>query len=31
MTHPLHDISPGANPPHELNMFVEIPRGSRNK
>ncbi len=31
MTHPLHDVSPGASPPDELNMFVEIPRGSRNK
>ena len=31
MQHPLHDLEPGANPPHELNMIVEIPRGSRNK
>ena len=31
MTHPLHDLSPGSAPPDELNMFVEIPRGSRNK
>jgi inorganic pyrophosphatase len=31
MNHPLHDIEPGSNPPHELNLVVEIPRGSRNK
>ena len=31
MTHPLHDLAPGAAPPDELNMIVEIPRGSRNK
>ena len=31
MTHPLHDLSPGAAPPDELTMVVEIPRGSRNK
>jgi inorganic pyrophosphatase len=31
MTHPLHDVSPGPNPPHELTVFVEIARGSRNK
>ena len=31
MKHPLHDLEPGSAPPHELNMFVEIPRGSRNK
>jgi inorganic pyrophosphatase len=29
--HPLHDIEAGARVPHELNMIVEIPRGSRNK
>ncbi len=29
--HPLHDVSPGPNPPHVLNGYVEIPRGSRNK
>ena len=31
MTHPLHDVAPGAAPRDELNMIVEIPRGSRNK
>ena len=31
MKHPLHDLEPGASPPDELNMLVEIPRGSRNK
>ena len=31
MKHPLHDIEPGGRVPHELNMIVEIPRGSRNK
>lgn len=31
MKHPLHDLAPGSNPPHVLNMVVEIPRGSRNK
>lgn len=31
MTHPLHDLPTGPNPPHELNVVVEIPRGSRNK
>ena len=31
MKHPLHDLEPGAAPPDELNMIVEIPRGSRNK
>jgi inorganic pyrophosphatase len=31
MIHPLHDLAPGANPPDELNLVVEIPRGSRNK
>jgi inorganic pyrophosphatase len=29
--HPLHDLEPGAHPPDELNLIVEIPRGSRNK
>lgn len=29
--HPLHDLPVGPAPPHELNVFVEIPRGSRNK
>jgi inorganic pyrophosphatase len=31
MKHPLHDIPSGSAPPDELNLFVEIPRGSRNK
>ena len=31
MTHPLHDLAAGAAPPDELNMIVEIPRGSRSK
>ena len=31
MKHPWHDIEPGARVPDELNMIVEIPRGSRNK
>ena len=31
MTHPLHDVPSGPNPPHEMNVFVEIARGSRNK
>jgi inorganic pyrophosphatase len=26
-----HDISAGANPPDDLNVIIEIPRGSRNK
>ena len=29
--HPLHDLPPGPNPPHEINVVVEIPKGSRNK
>jgi inorganic pyrophosphatase len=29
--HPLHDVPAGADPPQELNVIVEIPRGSRNK
>lgn len=31
MRHPLHELEPGAAPPDQLNMIVEIPRGSRNK
>ena len=31
MTHPLHDLPTGPHAPHELNAFIEIPRGSRNK
>jgi len=31
MTHPLHDLPAGPNPPSEVHAFVEIPRGSRNK
>ena len=31
MTHPLHDVATGPRPPDELNAFIEIPRGSRNK
>jgi inorganic pyrophosphatase len=31
MTHPLHDVPTGPNPPRELTAFIEIPRGSRNK
>lgn len=26
-----HDISPGDNPPDEINVIVEIPKGSQNK
>lgn len=29
--HPWHDLSFGDNAPHELNVFIEIPNGSRNK
>ena len=29
--HPLHDLTPGNNPPFEINVLVEIPKGSRNK
>ncbi|CAN5431948.1 inorganic diphosphatase [soil metagenome] len=29
--HPLHDLTPGPNPPLEINCLVEIPKGSRNK
>ncbi|MGQ0815576.1 MAG: inorganic diphosphatase [Gemmatimonadota bacterium] len=28
---PWHDLSPGDKVPHELQVFIEIPRGSRNK
>lgn len=28
---PLHDLTPGPNPPDELNVIIEIPKGSRNK
>lgn len=31
MIHPLHDLEPGPNPPLEVNVVVEIPRGARNK
>ncbi|HET9948984.1 MAG TPA: inorganic diphosphatase [Longimicrobiales bacterium] len=31
MTHPLHDLPTGPDPPHQLTAFIEIPRGSRNK
>ena len=29
--HPWHDLSPGENAPNELQVFIEIPSGSRNK
>lgn len=29
--HPLHELPSGPNPPSELNVVIEIPRGSRNK
>jgi inorganic pyrophosphatase len=29
--HPWHDLSYGDNVPHELEVFIEIPNGSRNK
>ena len=29
--HPLHDLPVGPSPPEELNAYIEIPRGSRNK
>ena len=29
--HPLHDLPPGSNPPLEISVVVEIPKGSRNK
>lgn len=25
MTHPLHDLEPSPNPPHELNVVIEMP------
>ena len=31
MIHPWHDLEPGASPPDEMTVVVEIPRGSRNK
>ncbi|CAN5864732.1 inorganic diphosphatase [soil metagenome] len=31
MTHLWHDLEPGPNPPDEMTVVVEIPRGSRNK
>jgi inorganic pyrophosphatase len=31
MIHPWHDLGPGPNPPDEMTVVVEIPRGSRNK
>ncbi len=31
MIHPWHDLDPGPNPPDEMTVIVEIPRGSRNK
>ena len=31
MIHAWHDIPSGTNPPDELNVIIEIPRGSRNK
>lgn len=29
--HPWHEVSPGDNPPHNVNALIEIPRGSRAK
>jgi len=29
--HPVHDLTPGPNPPHRLHAYIEIPRGGRNK
>ncbi|HYG02646.1 MAG TPA: inorganic diphosphatase [Chryseosolibacter sp.] len=29
--HPWHEVSPGINPPFEVNALIEIPRGSRAK
>ena len=29
--HPWHEVSPGVNPPAEVNALIEIPRGSRAK
>jgi inorganic pyrophosphatase len=31
MIHPWHDLEPGPQPPEQVNVVVEIPRGSRNK
>lgn len=31
MIHLWHDLEPGPNPPDEMTVVVEIPRGSRNK
>jgi inorganic pyrophosphatase len=31
MTHPWHDLSPGNDIPREIQVFIEIPQGSRNK
>ena len=31
MIHPWHELEPGPNPPREMRVVVEIPRGSRNK
>ena len=31
MLHPWHDLSFGGNAPNELIVFIEIPKGSRNK
>jgi inorganic pyrophosphatase len=31
MIHPWHELEPGPNPPDEMTVVVEIPRGSRNK
>ncbi len=31
MTHPWHDVSPGANVPHEFNAVIEIPAGGNIK
>jgi len=31
MPNPWHDLPTGPNPPDQLTVFVEIPRGSRNK
>lgn len=31
MIHPWHDLEPGASPPDEMTVVIEIPRGSRNK
>jgi inorganic pyrophosphatase len=29
--HPIHDLSPGREPPLRINVYIEIPRGERNK